>query len=116
MLPLSSPQISRARIYTDPLSGAVSANDSTAGSLGHQIVRQSEFQDNSELISSILISAAMRCGRKVRVVCKRGGTAETEVEIENPALHFCDEWYLADAKNLKTRQISISSIVKVSIV
>ena len=71
--------------------------------------------DLSEIVSSVLIQAAIICRRRVRLTTGNGSSNTTKVEIENPSLRFKKNWNLVENQNLGERSSPLSAIKKVTI-
>ncbi len=82
----------------------------------HQIAGLSDNQDGSQLISSLLISAAIRCDKKIRVTMNSGSSPHGDMRIDNPALRFRKQWQLVNARGTSTEQADVPHIKKVSII
>lgn len=81
----------------------------------HQIGGLVENQDCSRLISSMLISAAVRFERKVRLTMESGSTEGKDLSIENPALRFKKHWQLVDGTGPESGFADFPQIKKVSL-
>lgn len=75
-----------------------------------------EMSDYSELISSILITTAIACNRRIQLTKKQNGKKPAEsIDMENPLLKFEKTWQLVGDKDSMDQTTSIADIKKVSI-
>ena len=75
-----------------------------------------EMKDYSELISSLLITTAIACNRRIQLTKKQNGTKSAEsIDMEKPLLKFEKTWQLVSDKDSKDQITSIADIKKVSI-
>jgi len=81
----------------------------------HQLDDLPDGEDYSQLISSMLISAAIRCNKKISITVNSSNLSERDIRIENPALHFKKNWQLVNARCPGSEQADIPRIKKVSI-
>lgn len=81
----------------------------------HQLDNLPDAEDYSQLISSMLISAAIRCNKKITITVNSSDAPERDIRIENPALHFKKNWQLVNARCPGSEQADIPQIRKVSI-
>jgi predicted DNA-binding transcriptional regulator YafY len=83
----------------------------------HRFERETGSGDLSELVSSILIHAAMACQRQVRLHTKGGnGTTATTLKVEKPTLVFKKHWHLREGESLDSGSAAaVSDIRKVTI-
>lgn len=81
----------------------------------HQIESMSDVEDCSDLMSRILINAAIVCKRKVRLVTEDSDANLTHVDVENPSLWFNKNWQLVGSANSNSTRATISEIKKVSV-
>ncbi|UCE24266.1 MAG: HTH domain-containing protein [Candidatus Zixiibacteriota bacterium] len=82
----------------------------------HQLDSLSDQTNCSYLISSLLISAAIRCDKKVRISVDSDNSDVGDVKIDNPALRFKKHWQLVDADGSTTESADFLRIKKVSII
>ena len=80
-----------------------------------QIENMSEVEDCSDLVSRILINAAIACKRKVRLVTEDSEANTLLVDVENPSLWFNKNWQLVGSANCDSERATISDIKKVSV-
>ena len=81
----------------------------------HQIESITDVDDCSDLVSRILINAAIVCKRKVRLVTEDADSNPTHVDVENPSLWFNKNWQLVGSANSDDTRATISEIKKVSV-
>ncbi len=82
----------------------------------HQLDSLSDRTDCSYLISSLLISAAIRCDKKVRICVDSDNTDGGNLKIDNPALRFKKHWQLVDADGSAKESADFLKIKKVSVI
>ncbi|UCG62950.1 MAG: HTH domain-containing protein [Candidatus Zixiibacteriota bacterium] len=82
----------------------------------HQLESLSDQQECSQLISSILISSAIRFGRRVKLTVNSGTPYDKAVSIENPALRFKKHWQLVSGTESDSEAAEFPRIKKVSLV
>ena len=71
--------------------------------------------DCSNLITSILINAAILCDKKVSLVTSDNGSTKKCVEIKSPSLWFKKNWKLAEKRHDSAQETSVAGIKKVSV-
>ncbi len=83
---------------------------------GEQIASQAQVRDCSEIVSSMLINAAIRGGQRVRLerVSARGKRLTTV--LDQPSLSFKNEWRLVGMNNDGRIEVPLDEIEQVSIV
>lgn len=85
------------------------------GAYQHQVRSLPEGQDCSRLISSMLISAAIRFERRVRLTMESDTQEERDLSIDNPALRFKKHWQLIDGTGPESEFADFPQIKKVSL-
>lgn len=74
--------------------------------------------DCSELISTMLLHAAILCEKRVKLTTSsngQSGAAFDEVEVTRPRLKFQRKWHVVDGENAEAPVTSLTQVQKVSI-
>jgi len=80
------------------------------------IAEQKRSDDYSDLISTIMLHAAIGCDRQVRLTGRRDDSgSRTEAEIEHPRLLFQRGWQIVEANDDGREAISLRDVARVSI-
>jgi len=82
----------------------------------HGLEDQTKDLDLSELLSSLLVNAAISCKREVRLSTRGPERADTEVIIENPGWLFKNTWHLMEREGAGNGETALSDVSKVKIV
>ena len=67
------------------------------------------------MISSMLVHAAIRCDRKVRLMTNSQRPGDEELEIDRPRLLFRRDWHVVEARRSRDQGTSLAEVRKVSI-
>lgn len=81
----------------------------------HGIEEQPTNSDFTELLSSLLVHAAISCKREVRLSTHDREPAGAEVTFENPGWLFKDAWHLMEKGNSGKRETALAKVSKVKI-
>jgi len=81
----------------------------------HQLDSLADQQECSQLVSSVLISAAIRFGRRIRLIMNSGPSDDQDLSIENPALRFKKHWQLVSSTGSDSEAAEFPRIKKVSL-
>ncbi len=82
----------------------------------HQLDSLPDQKECSQLLSSMLISAAVSFGRRVRLTMDSGTCVDRDLSIENPALRFKKHWQLVNSTGADSEPADFPRIKKVSLV
>lgn len=75
-----------------------------------------QIEDYSELLSSLLITTAIACNRKIQLTKKDDDPKSSQpIDMEQPFLKFAKTWQLMSEKDSDSPGTSISDIKKISI-
>ena len=85
-------------------------------SLNDKLEVATDTDDYSSLVSSILISAAVKSKAKVRLLTGDADSQQREVQVENPSLWFKKKWRVAGTGLSDDKSVDISKIKRVSVV
>jgi predicted DNA-binding transcriptional regulator YafY len=83
----------------------------------HKFERENGSKDLSDLVSSILIHAAMACEKQVRIHTRRGSNAATTtLKVDKPSLVFKKHWRLGEGERFEVgSSAAMEDIKKVTI-
>jgi len=82
----------------------------------HGIEDQSINADLSELLSSLLVHAAISCRREVYLSTRDREQAGSEVKLENPGWLFKDTWHLMEKGRSEEGETELAKVSRVKIV
>lgn len=82
----------------------------------HGLEDKSNESDLTELLSSLLVNAAISCRREVKLSRKNRPPMEAEVSIENPGWLFKNVWHLMEKGRSDKGETALSEISRVKIV
>jgi predicted DNA-binding transcriptional regulator YafY len=82
----------------------------------HGLEDQKTDLDLSELLSSLLVNAAISCKREVKLSTKGREPAEEDVTIENPGWLFKDTWHLMEKGSVEREETALDQVSRVKIV
>ena len=85
-------------------------------SFNNQLEKADRLEDCTELVSSMLLNAAITGKRKIRILIENSATGEKAVDLNLPSLTFRKVWRLVNAQEIGSDETSLSEVTKVSIV
>ncbi|MCP4686254.1 MAG: hypothetical protein GY867_12515 [bacterium] len=83
--------------------------------IGHGLEDQTADLEFSELLSSLLVHAAISCKREVRLSTRGRQPVSPDVTIESPGWLFKDTWHLMEKSENRKGETALTEVSKVKI-